>query len=75
VSAYRVTLSGLVCGTSSEQVRAKTLYNMLFIFLFFYWFVIDYLVLVSVFILGCKDRNYFGIIWGRDGGNYLSLIE
>lgn len=33
---------------------------MLFIFLFFYWFVIDYLVLVSVFILGCKDRNYFG---------------
>lgn len=57
-----------------SKLERKRFYNMLFIFLFFYWFVIDYLVLVSVF-LGCKDMNYFGIFGGRDGENYLSLIE
>lgn len=44
-----------------KSVGAKTLYNMLFIFLFFYWFVIDYLVLVSVFILGCKDTEFWNL--------------
>lgn len=44
-----------------KSVGAKTLYNMLFIFLFFYWFDIDYIGFSFCFILGCKD-NFFWIM-------------
>lgn len=61
MSAYRITLSGLVCGTSSEQVRAKTLYDMFFIFLFFYCFGILFVYSLKIILLidlGGKDRFF-----------------
>ena len=42
-----------------KSVGAKTLYNMLFIFLFFYYFGIFFVKVYVCDCLGGKDRNLF----------------